>query len=380
MRQEIVGAEALATVRQLHRRSDLSMDSAWVATYGRSKPSIMLYVGIAANHGEASRLVAAMDTAIRQQATPFRFAGQDTVEGGVARTFEGLGQLHYVFTDGARAVWLAADSAVARGALAQALGVSVDDEVLHAITPAGRPGSDDPLAVRGLGPLVRRLVEAGAIDTARLDTALTQMGHPLTRRQRDVLGGRNLALRLDTADAAFLLNALWPLGLVNRNAVLTQGPMAGTTGGRVMLFASTGGWKLSRAPVADLYASEALIPLNAVEQARLMRVSHAVYRPCCDNPTDFPDCNHGMAMLALLTLQTAQGADDDALFAAARAANAVWFPQQSRHVETVLATLGIDGDRPAVGRELFSGSGHRVLMVRLARQDPSYSASAGPAC
>jgi hypothetical protein len=58
-------------------------------------------------------------------------------------------------------------------------------------------------------------------------------------------------------------------------------------------------------------------------------VADAVYRPCCDNPTSFPDCNHGMAMLGLLELMASQNSSLDQMFEAAKYVNAFWFPQQT---------------------------------------------------
>ena len=54
-----------------------------------------------------------------------------------------------------------------------------------------------------------------------------------------------------------------------------------------------------------------------------------VFRPCCDNPTHFPDCNHGMAMLGLLELMASQGASVEVMFNAAKYANAYWYPRQT---------------------------------------------------
>jgi hypothetical protein len=45
-----------------------------------------------------------------------------------------------------------------------------------------------------------------------------------------------------------------------------------------------------------------LIPLTAEQQALVEEVAAEIYRPCCNNSTLFPDCNHGMAMLGFLEL------------------------------------------------------------------------------
>ena len=73
-------------------------------------------------------------------------------------------------------------------------------------------------------------------------------------------------------------------------------------------FASTGGWTLGVKKATELYASTKIMSLTDEQQARLLEVASQVYRPCCNNPTHFPDCNHGMAMLGLLELMASQDA------------------------------------------------------------------------
>lgn len=76
-------------------------------------------------------------------------------------------------------------------------------------------------------------------------------------------------------------------------------------------FASTGGWTVGTKPVTELYASLDLIQLTAEQQKMVEEVAAAVYRPCCNNSTLFPDCNHGMALLGLLELMASQRATTD---------------------------------------------------------------------
>jgi hypothetical protein len=71
-----------------------------------------------------------------------------------------------------------------------------------------------------------------------------------------------------------------------------------------------------------------MINLTAEQQKRVEETAAAIFRPCCNNPTLFPDCNHGMAMLGLLELMASQEASVDAMMQAAKYVNAFWFPQQ----------------------------------------------------
>lgn len=226
-----------------------------------------------------------------------------------------------------------------------------------------------PVRYGDLGP---GLLQVGAIDPERLADELAGRGRPLSEAQRRLLKeGGDDAIQVDRDNGLFLLDLFWALGLTNRNPILTRGPMARSGGLEIGRFASTGGWKLGAKPSTELYASEPLVELTAAEQARLARVAHRVYRPCCDNPADFPDCNHGMAMLGMLTLLASGGSTEAQMFGAAAAANAVWYPQQygelAVHFEAMKGTAIRDIDpRRLVSREVASGSGFRAVHESLA--------------
>ncbi len=206
-----------------------------------------------------------------------------------------------------------------------------------------------------LGDLGPRLVATGAIDYQKLVKVYADAGQPLTDEQIAILTkGNNQPLTIKSDNAYFLLNFFWAVGLTNQNTILTQGKMMKGGKDQVGNFASTGGWTIgSRSPI-ELYADLPLFTLSDEQQRRLEEVAHSVYRPCCNNPTDFPDCNHGMAMLGLLELMAAQGATVDEMFQAAKYVNAYWYPQQS--MELALALKAAQGwDFAAINaRELTS--------------------------
>jgi hypothetical protein len=184
-----------------------------------------------------------------------------------------------------------------------------------------------PVSFGDIGP---QLLAAGAIDADQFVQLYTEAGQPLTEKQLKILkDGDDGSVVIDQENAYFLLNFFWALGLTNQNALLTEGPMKQYSNGDIAGFASTGGWTLGTKPATELYASTPIITLTPEQQARLEEVAQAVHRPCCDNPTSFPDCNHGMAMLGLLQLMAAQGATTDEMLAAAKYVNAFWFPQQT---------------------------------------------------
>jgi len=221
-----------------------------------------------------------------------------------------------------------------------------------------------PVSYGDLGPA---LVKSGAIDYKKLAAVYVQGGDPLTPSQIEILKqGSTEPIVITSANAHFLLNFFWAVGLANQNSILTAGPITTYSEGRVEQFASTGGWTLGSKPVKELFASTKLIELTPEQQARVEEVAGEVYRPCCDNPTLFPDCNHGMAMLGLLELMASKGASIDEMLTAAKDVNAFWFPQQTLETAIYLKVTQDVGfaqadPRTAIGKQLSSGSGSGQL-------------------
>jgi len=242
-----------------------------------------------------------------------------------------------------------------------------------------------PATFGDLGP---SLLAAGAIDYDRFAQLYQQIGRSLTDEQIALLTkGSAAPVVINRDNAHFLLNFFWAVGLANKNRVLDEGPMKTYSKGQIGGFASTGGWTLGAKSPEALYASTLMIALTPEQQARLEEVASGVYRPCCNNPTHFPDCNHGMAMLGLLELMASQGASVDQMFAAAKYVNAFWFPQQTLELAKFFqARQGVDfaqaDARQMVGNGFSSGSGfqaaHQWLVDNgLLEQAPSAGGSCG---
>jgi len=225
-----------------------------------------------------------------------------------------------------------------------------------------------PISYGDLGP---RLIGNGVIDYDAFAANYANSGNPLSEVQIEILKrGSDEQIVITAKNAHFLLNYFWAVGLANKNPILTEGPIVQNSSGQIERFASTGGWTLATRPVTELYASLDLIPLTVEQQRRVEEVAAAVYRPCCNNPTIFPDCNHGMAMLGLLELMASQGASTDQMFEAAKYVNAFWFPQQN--LETALylsANQNVnfeDADaRLVTGAGFSSGSGFAATHQQL---------------
>jgi len=221
------------------------------------------------------------------------------------------------------------------------------------------------------GDLGPQLIEAGVIDYDSFLQVMSASGDAVSNREIDILKkGSDEEIVITRENAHFLLNFFWAVGLANKNSILTNGMMVQYSDGQVERFASTGGWTLATKPVTEIYASLDLIPLTAEQQARVEEVAAAVYRPCCNNPTLFPDCNHGMAMLGLLEWMASNGASADEMFQAAKYVNAFWFPQQALETAMYLKanqnTDFRDADpRLIVSAQFSSGSGSAAVRQQL---------------
>jgi hypothetical protein len=246
-----------------------------------------------------------------------------------------------------------------------------------------RDGYALPISYGDLGP---RLLASGMISYDAFTTIYENSGNPLSAEQTEILkNGSDEKIVINAENAHFLLNFFWAVGLANKNSILTDGPIVQYSHGQVERFASTGGWTLATRPVTELYASMDLIPLTAEQQKLVEDVATTVYRPCCNNHTLFPDCNHGMAMLGVLELMASQGASADEMFEAAKYINAYWFPQQTLETAIYLQlNEGIDfagaDARLIVGNKFSSASGagmvHKDLQAKgILKQAPGQGGS-----
>jgi hypothetical protein len=239
--------------------------------------------------------------------------------------------------------------------------------IIVTATPTPQPAQvemphsyDLPVAYGEIGP---SLLDYGAFTYDGFAQVYAQAGQPLTAEQQAIIReGSDGQITISHANAYFLLNFFWALGLSNDNPILKAGPMMEYSKGQIERFASTGGWPLATRPVPELFASAPVIEIDEAQQARLEEAAAAVYRPCCDNPTIFPDCNHGMAMLGLLELMASQNASVDQMLEAAKYVNSFWFPGQAQEVGTYyLAQSSSDftsiDAREMVSAESFSRRG-----------------------
>lgn len=115
--------------------------------------------------------------------------------------------------------------------------------------------------------------------------------------------------------------------------------------GDVMNFASTGGWNLGAKPTSELYSSAEIIKLSPQQQELVEKIAKTIYRPCCGNSTEFPDCNHGMAALGYIELAVAQGVSEKQIYSDLLKLNSFWFPQQYVELAAFFNKQNIDWNK-----------------------------------
>lgn len=174
------------------------------------------------------------------------------------------------------------------------------------------------------GDLGKRIIEDGVIDEAKLTQAITG-GNALPANLKKYLEDGQNQIELNQENAQFWVDVLWGLGLANKNKILESGPMV--EGGNTANFASTGGYTLGKKPAMELYGKFSYLELSESQQKIVEEIAGGIYRPCCGNSTAFPDCNHGMAALALVELMVSQNKSKDEVYKTVLAFNSYWFPQ-----------------------------------------------------
>jgi hypothetical protein len=232
----------------------------------------------------------------------------------------------------------------------------------------------DGIAVRATwGDVLPQMVAVGALDPTKFTTALKR---PLTDvEQRILTAGADEPIRINAANAHFVLNALWGVGIANRNPILTTtGPMSQMMApDKRGTLASTGGWTLGEKPGGEYLAQFDLIPLTSEQQAVLEEVATNSYRPCCSNPTAFPDCNHGAAGLAMAESRCRVRGIGDEIFEALRGFNSFWYLSQyvlARYFERRGTSWPKTDAKVVLSADYSSGQGWKSVATKLQQEEP----------
>jgi hypothetical protein len=201
------------------------------------------------------------------------------------------------------------------------------------ITAAAASPTPEKHAQEGIDPMVTfgnaitSMVRVGAIDKSKF-TKLYAGDENLLHNALMLLNeDSKRPVQVNQHNAGLILNMLWPLGISNQSDVLSKGPMGTTFKDRMNNMASTAGWILA-VESGERYVNQLmLVPLRPDQQSMVVEISQHIYRPCCNNPTSFPDCNHGAAMLGYIELAVSQNLSPQRIYANALALNSLWFPK-----------------------------------------------------
>ncbi|OJI07272.1 MAG: hypothetical protein BK997_03365 [Candidatus Micrarchaeum sp. ARMAN-1] len=212
------------------------------------------------------------------------------------------------------------------------------------------------------GDSIKKLVETGALNVSNLTIILDNSHQPLTLSEKEILNGTYTGyIQFNSTNTEFVQLVLWGLGINNNNTIITKGPIINASilyadsinsnstlrqklsqnvtpyGVASSYFASTGGYgSIGKLQLGMLN----LINLTQEQQALMYDVATNSYRPCCDNPTAFPDCNHGAAALGLIELLASQGANQTQMFSAVQQFYQFQFPQQYGEIAAYFDSQG----------------------------------------
>ncbi len=230
------------------------------------------------------------------------------------------------------------------------------------------PSSGVELPVKW-GNLGKQLIDNGVIDAEKFESIYNQREELSEKNKKLLYGENNGNIIINRDNAGYLLNLFWALGLGNKNEILENGPMTDSKYGGAENFASTGGWTLAKGDAMGHYSKHKFINLTAEQQALVEKVSKNIYRPCCDNSTYFPDCNHGMAMLGFLELMASQEIGESEMYRVSLIVNSYWFLDTYLTIAKYLQEKGIEWNKinpkEILGADYSSGSGYKNILSKV---------------
>ncbi|MEK7535507.1 MAG: hypothetical protein AAB590_00615 [Patescibacteria group bacterium] len=214
------------------------------------------------------------------------------------------------------------------------------------------------------GDLSARLIETGVVDETKFPEIRNLKGQVIVTPENN----------------RYVLNALWAFGLANKNPVLTEGPINNVKGGAENL-ASTGGWTIAKGAPMSHFAMHEFVALTSAQQMLVENISRNIFRPCCGNSTYMPDCNHGMAMLGLLELMAASGANEDEMYDQALVMNRLWFPGQYERIDEYFAEgyagTDVPNTRTLLSAKYSSAQGMQTVLSRIAPKPTTSGSGCG---
>lgn len=217
--------------------------------------------------------------------------------------------------------------------------------------------------------LSQQLINNGIIDQSKIENLYKEKGIFSPDISFLIESNKIDEIKITKDNANVLLNLLWAFGLSNSNPILETGPMSDPTYGETKDYASTGGWTLAQGNAMEYYSKYNFVVLNAEQQKLVEEVAKNIYRPCCDNSTYFPDCNHGMAMLGLLELLAANNIKEDEMYQVALKVNSYWFPSYYPVIAKYMKTQGTSWDhvnpKEILSKKYSGASGYKRIEAKV---------------
>lgn len=221
------------------------------------------------------------------------------------------------------------------------------------------------------GNLGAKMVREGVIDADKIRSLYSRREGFGKDYEKLLTGETNGKIIITSENAGYLLNLFWALGLSNNNPILRSGNMTNPAYGGADQFASTGGWTLSFGNPMDHYSRHAFIELTSKEEELVEKISKNIFRPCCNNSTYFPDCNHGMAMLGFLELVVSKGISEEEIYKSALTLNSFWFPNNYLTIAQFLKESGQDwktiSPKEILGQNFSSASGYARISAQVSK-------------
>ena len=232
------------------------------------------------------------------------------------------------------------------------------------------------------GDLGDKMIEIGVIDSEKFESIYESRGGLSSYEKKLLYGKDNKEIVLDKDNAHVVLNLLWAFGLVNKNEILDSGPMVDEGyDGNPGNFASTGGWTLGKEDSMKYYSTYPLVVLNDEQQKMVEEVSKNIYRPCCQNSTYFPDCNHGMAMLGLIELLVSNDVSEEDIYDLALRVNSYWFPETYLNLAHYFNSEGVEWNlvnaKDVLGVDYSSVIGYGKILEKMQPLDYGGGGSCG---
>lgn len=258
--------------------------------------------------------------------------------------------------------------------------LSAESADVHGSTKTRGSGESFILPIKW-GDLGARMVSTGIIDYDKFKQLYESRGGFTKEEKKFLESSFDGDIVITEDNNGFFLNVLWALGLGNKNTILENGPMSSKQYESPGIFASVGGWTLARGSATEHFSRHPLIPLTPDQQLLVERVSKNIYRPCCNNSTYFPDCNHGMAMLGLLELMASQGVSEEDMYKVALRMNRLWFPDTydiiSQYLAEKKSSLLAADPKEILGASYSSAGGYRKILEKFTPKEQDSGGGGG---